>query len=133
MVRRAGYREGTREPAGGCLLGCHLGNQDLMQAGPGTLFREPLTKPLQLHGVCRGAGIYSLQRRKETLKNSLHHQITFCWIQTQVCPDTQTLNHLAPLSLISEKKEMILQFCFCTVFSTLIYMCYNHISLNICE
>ena len=88
MVRRTGYREGTRKPAGGCLLGCHLGNQDLMQAGPGTLYREPLTKLLQLHGVCRGAGIYSLQRRKETLENSLHHQIMFCWIQTGLSKHT---------------------------------------------
>ena len=82
MLRRTGDREGTGKPASGCLFGCQPGNQDLMQAGPRTLYREPLAKPLQLRGMCGGAGIYSLQRREETLKNSLHHQITFCWIQT---------------------------------------------------
>lgn len=80
------------------LRNCH--SQDESKA---TEENVPLI-PSQLRGVWGDAGTCASQRRKGRAKRSFHHQIILCWIQTQVCPDAQTLNHLALLSLISEKE-----------------------------
>lgn len=64
---------------------CSAANQGTrtMQAGPGTLYREPLAKPLQLRVVCaEGAGIYSLQEERRDTQKFSPPSGNICWIQT---------------------------------------------------